>query len=106
MAIRRQFTDEFRSTAIERLKNESVAQVAKDLSLHEGMLYKWRNQLEGKRIKAKVKERKTNGHNLGTGNIIYGNRIIGMGQSTAPRGKLERARTLIKMGLDILAEEF
>ncbi len=43
---RQQYSSQFRERAIERAKKEGVPKTAKDLGIHEAMLYSWRRKYE------------------------------------------------------------
>ncbi len=43
---RTKYSTQFKEQAVERAKKEGVAKAAKDLGIHEAMLYTWRRQLE------------------------------------------------------------
>ena len=41
---RKKYSPQFKDQAVERIKKDSVSQVAKDLDIPESMLYYWRSQ--------------------------------------------------------------
>ena len=43
---RTKYSTQFKEQAVERAKKDGVAKAAKDLGIHEAMLYTWRRQLE------------------------------------------------------------
>jgi transposase len=43
---RQKYSSQFREQAIQRAKKEGVSKTAKDLGIHEAMLYSWRKKYE------------------------------------------------------------
>lgn len=43
---RTKYSAQFKEQAVERAKKEGIPKIAKDLGIHQAMLYTWRRQLE------------------------------------------------------------